>query len=206
MGLKGIIVFMTLLRFLAPIGLFIFLLVTCLRPLTFTSQKGMPMKIIDQLNQIETDFNINYEIDPNYYDKQLTHFYKNSLEEGIKYFELKNDEFLQRIRWQSLYSNKYIRQNTRDSRAVCKEHSKENSFARDAYYEISRVLYENKNRIEGEEGAIKEWLIEKRRSKSKPFVLMHFVGAKIALENKDKRSFQEALEEIKKINWEEFKP
>ncbi len=197
---------MSLLRFFAPIDLFLALLVTCIGPLTFSSQKGMPMKIVDQLNQIETDFNIDYEVDPKYYDNQLTHFYKRSLEEGIKFFELKGEEFLQKIRWQSLYTNKYIRQNTRDTRAVCKELNKENRFARDAYYEISKILYENKNRIEHEQNAIKEWLVDKRRSKSKPFVLMHFVAAKIALENKDKRSFQEALREIKKINWEEFKP
>ena len=59
---------MSILRFFAPIDIFLALLVTCLGPLTFASQKGMPMKIVDQLNQIETDFNIDYEVDPKYYD------------------------------------------------------------------------------------------------------------------------------------------
>jgi hypothetical protein len=167
---------------------------------------GQSNSIINQLDRLNIEPDINYEADPEYYDKALISFYESILKQGIEKFKLKETKALNRTAWNKLLTNKFIRLDKNSEKAIARELGTDQKYVKDAYFDIALTLYKRRDTIIKKRENIKNWLIQRKRSKEKPFILMYFAGAQIELKESNKDEFINCIKKIETFDWANFKP
>lgn len=127
-----------------------------------------------------------------YYNYSLICFYVTRL---AKQCHRLNKPFPLYIDFSSLHTDKFVLTDT-SSRATITRNIKDTHWVEDTYYQIARYIYNNE--VNKEE--VMQYLIDNKRSKTKPFAMQWLVGA---IEASTAEQLQKCLNEMRSIKWTE---
>jgi len=148
--------------------------------------------MIQDIKLDEQELDNDYKLWNNFYDYQLVSFYATRLSRQCWKFEI---PFPRSLNFHSLYTDKFVLTDITNNATITRN-IKNTHWVEDTYYQIARYIYNNN--INEEE--VKQYLIDNKRSKTKPFAMQWLVGA---IESSTKEELNNCVQKIKGIQWSE---
>jgi len=148
--------------------------------------------MIQDLKLEEQNIETDYGKWNKYYNHSLTCFYATRLAKQCYRF---NKPFPLYIDFSSLHTDKFVLTDTY-THATITRNIKDTHWVEDTYYQIARYIYNNE--VNKEE--VMQYLIDNKRSKTKPFAMQWLVGA---IEASNVEQLQTCLDEMRSIEWAE---